>query len=89
MAFHAGDVVQAIADEREALVIFPHFALADNALARFALATHNAATAYAAAAAGAAIVPLPETLGYEADAAEMLGRSQEAQRLRDEIVTIE
>lgn len=89
MAFNSGDSVQALVDEREALRIFPNFALADNALARFALALHDDSTAYRAAAAGAAIVPLPETIGYEADAALALGRAGEAARLRDLIFTIE
>ena len=89
MAFNSGKNAEAVADEREAVRLFPTFAMADNALARFALATHDYTTAYTAAANGAAIVPLPETLGYEADAAQALGRKEEASQLRDVIFTVE
>lgn len=89
MGFNSGDVQTAIAHEREALAIFPNFAMAYNSLARFSLAIHDNQTAYQAAARGAAIVPLPETVGYEADAAAALGRKAEAAQLRDLIFTIE
>jgi tetratricopeptide (TPR) repeat protein len=89
MAFNSGDTQSALADEEEALSIFPNFAMADNAMAKFALAQHDYQTAYSAAAKGAAIVPLPETVGYQADAAEGLGHHDEAARLRDLIFTIQ
>jgi hypothetical protein len=89
MAFHAGDVSTALADEKMAVTLFPNFALAYTALARMALADGLPQMAYDAAARGASIVPLPETLGYQADAAMALHRPAEFARLRDEIFAIE
>ncbi|PZR57850.1 MAG: hypothetical protein DLM50_05350 [Candidatus Meridianibacter frigidus] len=80
MAFSAGAVDAAKNDERTALTIFPRFAPAFNALARFCWATQDWGCALENAEKGAAIVPLPETLGYEADAQRALGDVQGATR---------
>jgi tetratricopeptide (TPR) repeat protein len=89
VAFELGRNDEAIADEQGALAIFPTFNLAYNALARFELATQHPREALDAATKGAAITPLPETLGYEADAQRALGDSAGAARTQDLIITIE
>jgi len=89
MAFTAGDLTEAVNDEHEALIIFPNFNRAFNALARFELAQHHDREALDAATKGAAIVPLPETLGYQADAQRALGDAAAANRTNDEIEAIE
>ncbi len=89
MAFAAGDSDEAVKDEREALAIFPNDSRAFNALARIELARHNEKAALDAATRGAAIVPLPETLGYQSDAQRALGDNAAADRTRDEIEAIE
>jgi len=89
MAFTAGDLTAAVDEERSALAIFPNFNRAFNALARFELAQHHDKEALDAATKGAAIVPLPETLGYQADAQRALGDAAAANRTKDEIEAIE
>jgi tetratricopeptide (TPR) repeat protein len=89
LAFEGGRMDEAVADERTALGMFPNLALADNALARFELARHHWRAALDAATAGANIVPLPETLGYEADAQRALGDGAAAAQTQDLIVAIE
>ena len=89
MAFAAGDNDEAVRDEREALTIFPNDSRAFNALARIELARHNQSAALDAATRGAAIVPLPETLGYLSDAQRAVGDNAAADRTRDEIEAIE
>ncbi len=89
LAFLAGDVDGAIAQEHTALKEFPNDAPAYNSLARFYASTHNWKAALDAAQKGAALVPLPETLGYEADAQAALGDTATAAQTRDEIFAIE
>jgi len=89
MAFSAGAVDEAERDERDALVTFPEFAQAYNSLARSCWATKDWRCALAAATKGAEIAPLPETLGYKADAERALGDAAAARRTDDLIVAIE
>lgn len=72
LAFEAGDVKGAEQDERDALALFPDYAKAYNMLARLYCATHRWQECLSAATHGAQLVPLPETLGYEADAQRAL-----------------
>lgn len=89
LAFESGDNDEAIADERRAIEMFPTFGLAYTALARFELATGDAHAALEAASKGADITPLPETLGYKADAQRALGDRAGAARTADLIGAIE
>jgi tetratricopeptide (TPR) repeat protein len=89
LSFLAGDNDAAIADEQAALQIFPNFNLAYTALARFELATHHPREALEAATDGAEIAPLPETLGYKADAQRALGDLGGAAETDDLIAAIE
>jgi tetratricopeptide (TPR) repeat protein len=89
MAFTSGATGEAEQDERDALVIFPNFAQADNALARFCWASKDWDCALTAATKGADIVPLPETLGYKADAQRALGNAAGAKQTDDVIYAIE
>ncbi|MDP9018213.1 MAG: hypothetical protein M3N19_07825, partial [Candidatus Eremiobacteraeota bacterium] len=89
LAFSAGAIEEAKADERYALTQFPNFELAYRALARFCWATKDWRCALDAAAKGAAITPLPETLGYEADAQTALGDTAGAQQTQALIFAIE
>ena len=89
LAFEAGDNAEAVADEHAALDLFPNYNLAYTALARFELALHHPREALEAATRAAEIVPLPETLGYEADAQQMLGDGQAAAATGDLIAAIE
>lgn len=73
LAFSAGDAEAAKQDERTAITQFPDFEMAYRALARFCWATEDWHCALDAAQRGAAIIPEPETLGYEADAQLALG----------------
>lgn len=89
LAFEAGDNDEAIADERRAIEMFPNFGVAYTALARFELAAGDAHAALDAASKGADITPLPETLGYKADAQRALGDAAAAARSDDLIAAIE
>jgi tetratricopeptide (TPR) repeat protein len=89
LAFAAGQNDEAIADERLAIEMFPNFNLAYNALARFELATGHPREALEAATSGANITPLPEVLGYKADAERSLGMTEASTQTRDLIVAIE
>jgi len=89
MSFEAGDIETALADEREALTLFPTYAEASRTLARFECAIHAWQDCYADAKRSAEIVPYPETLGYEADAQRALGDTAGAARTVDLIGTIE
>ena len=89
LAFSSGDTDIAKQDERDALVIFPHFAQAFNSLARFCWATKDWTCTLDAATKGADIVPLPETLGYKADAQRALGDTAGAQETDALILAIE
>ena len=89
MAFAGGDTETAERDEREALAIFPNFAAAGNSLARFCWAAKDWDCALRAATKAADMVPLPETLGYKADAQRALGDASGAAQTQDLIFTIE
>jgi tetratricopeptide (TPR) repeat protein len=89
MAFEAGDTAGAIADENEALAIFPNYSEANRFKARFECALHEWQACLADATASANVVPYPETLGYEADAQRALGDSAGAARTDDLIRTVE
>jgi tetratricopeptide (TPR) repeat protein len=89
LAFSSGAIEEAKRDERDALADFPGFEMADRALARFCWATKDWRCALDAARAGAAIVPEPETLGYEADAQHALGDSAGAAKTQALIFAVE
>jgi len=89
MAFEAGDNDAAIADERQAVTMFPRYADAYRAAARFECALHQWEACLADAKASADIVPYPESLGYEADAQLALGDPASAAQTRDLIHTIQ
>jgi len=89
LAFSGGDVDSAKQDERDALAMFPNFAQAYNSLARFCWASHDWKCALEAATKGANIVPLPETLGYKADAQRALGDAEGAAQTDSLIFAIE
>ena len=88
MAFEAGDNETALNDEREALTIFPNYADASRALARFECAQHDWQQCLVDATTSSEIVPYPETLGYKADAERALGDAAAAQATSDLIHTI-
>jgi tetratricopeptide (TPR) repeat protein len=73
MAFEAGDNDTALADEREAVTVFPNYGDALRTLARIECARHDWQQCLTDAQASAAIVPYPETLGYKVDAQRALG----------------
>jgi tetratricopeptide (TPR) repeat protein len=89
LAFEAGDAWAAEREERSALAIFPGDAKAYNALARIYCARHRWQDARDAATHGADLIPLPETLGYKADAQRALGDSDGARETDDLIGAIE
>ncbi len=89
MAFEAGDNDGALAFEHEALTIFPNEADASRTLARIECSLHRWSECLRDAAASAAIVPYPETLGYEADAQRRLGRTDAARQTDDVIAAVE
>src|SRR5215469_1874556 len=73
LAFMDGDVDAAQRDYRDALAIFPNYWHANNGLARLYWAQRRWREALAAADLSAGVYPLPETLGYKADAQRALG----------------
>ena len=89
MAFEAGDNEAALADEREALTVFPNYSEANRFKARFECALHRWQECLADATASANVVPYPETLGYEADAQRALGQNAAAAQTDDLIRTVE
>jgi Flp pilus assembly protein TadD len=89
MAFEAGDNDGAIAFEREALSIFPNEADASRTLARIECSLHEWDACLHDASASAAIVPYPETLGYEADAQRALGQRDAAAQTDALIAAVE
>ena len=89
LAFQAGDDETAIADERQALTIFPNYSEANRMLARFTCSLHRWQECLTAAQASAAVVPYPEVLGDEVDAQRALGRTAEASQTDDLIHTVE
>jgi len=80
LAFAAGDVDAAIMHGREALALHPDDYEALGALAKFEWGARYWTDALADARRAAAIVPYPETLGYEADAERELGNAAAAKR---------
>jgi tetratricopeptide (TPR) repeat protein len=88
MAFEAGDNTAALAAEHQALALFPGYADALRALARFECALHRWQDCLRDASASAAIVPYPETLGYEVDAQRALGNAAAAAQTADLIRAI-
>jgi len=89
LAFEAGDAAAAERSEREALAIFPTDAKAYNALARVYCAEHRWRDALDSADHGANLIPLPETLGYKADAQRALGDAEGARETDDLIGAVE
>ncbi|HYW54887.1 MAG TPA: tetratricopeptide repeat protein [Candidatus Elarobacter sp.] len=86
LAWTAGDGPAAEHRFREALDIFPEYPRALNGLARLYWSEHRWPEALDAARRAAALVPLPETLGYEADAQRALGDAPAA-RATDDLIT--
>lgn len=89
LAFESGENDTAIADEKRAIEVFPNFADAYRAEARFECALKRWHECLASATASANIVPYPETLGYEVDAQRALGDETSARATADTILTIE
>lgn len=89
LAFEDGDAAGAERGFRDALAIYPSDAKSYNALARLYCAQHRWREALAAAEKGADLIPLPETLGYKADALRNLGDAEGARETRDLIFAIE
>jgi tetratricopeptide (TPR) repeat protein len=89
LAFESGDGTAAVRDLQDALAIFPDDAKAYNDLARIFGAEHRWPEALAAATRGSDLVPLPETLGYKADAQRALGDREGARETEDLIGAVE
>ena len=89
LAFEAGDLSTAERDFNDAIAIFPGDAKAYNSLARLYCAEHRWREALTAATHAAALVPLPETLGYQSDAQRALGDREGARQTADLIGAIE
>jgi tetratricopeptide (TPR) repeat protein len=80
LAFEAGDTANAVAQFDEALRIFPDNAMALLFEAKLYRAHRDWPRALAAATRSAELYPLPQALGYEADAQRALGDRAAAQR---------
>ncbi|MGA8574605.1 MAG: tetratricopeptide repeat protein [Candidatus Cybelea sp.] len=78
LAFEAGDGVTAEREFREALHVFPDNAMALLFAAKFYRARHDWPHALASATRSAELYPLPQALGYEADAQRALGDEESA-----------
>jgi tetratricopeptide (TPR) repeat protein len=89
MAFEAGDNDTALADESEAITVFPSFADGFRARARMECALHQWQKCLSDATTSADEVPYPETLGYKADAERALGDPSAAAQTDDLIATVE
>jgi len=89
LAFSQGALAQAEQDERDALAEFPSFELAYRALARFCWASKDWRCALEAAMNAANIAPIPESLGYQADAQAALGDRAGAAQTRALIFAVE
>ena len=85
LAWTAGDSPTAERRFREALDIFPTYARAWNGLARLYRGERRWPETLDAATRAAKLVPLPETLGYEADAQRALG-DEAAARATDDLI---
>jgi tetratricopeptide (TPR) repeat protein len=88
LAWAAGDAGTAEQRFREALEIFPSYPRALNGLARLYWGQHRWPEALDAATRAAQRVPLPETLGYAADAQRELGNEAGARATEDLIAAI-
>jgi tetratricopeptide (TPR) repeat protein len=88
MAWTAGDGALTERRFREALAIVPNYARALNGLARMYWGERRWRDALAAASSAAELVPLPETLGYKADAQRALGDEAGARSTDDLIAAI-
>ena len=82
LAWAAGDGATAERRFREALDLFPNYARARNGLARIAWGQRRWPETLDSASRAAKLVPLPETLGYLADAQRALGDTAAARRRR-------
>jgi tetratricopeptide (TPR) repeat protein len=89
LAFEGGALSAAERDFKDAIAIFPSDAKAYNSLARLYCAEHRWRDALTAATHGAALVPLPETLGYQYDAQRALGDLEGSRETADLIGAIE
>ncbi len=89
MAFEAGDNDAALADEAQALAIFPNDVDATRAAARFNCALQRWHDCLKNAIASANVIPYPETLGYEADAQRALGEPAAAKGTDELIRSVE
>jgi tetratricopeptide (TPR) repeat protein len=88
LAWTAGDGATAEQRFREALEIVPNYPRALNGLARMFWGERRWQAALAAATSAAELVPLPETLGYKADAQRALGDAAGARATEDLIAAI-
>lgn len=88
LAWSAGDAATAERRFREALEIFPDYPRALNGLARLYWGERRWPDALHAATRAARRMPLPETLGYEADAQRGLGNESAARATDDLIAAI-
>lgn len=89
LAFESGDNDGAIAFEKRAIDVFPHFADAFRAEARFECAIKAWSACLVSARASADIVPYPETLGYVEDAERALGDEPAATATAATILAVE
>lgn len=89
LAWAMGDGVTAERRFREALAIFPNYPRALNGLARMYWGQKRWPEALEAASRAANLMPLPETLGYEADAQRALGDARGAALTEATIEAIE
>lgn len=78
LAFEAGDYAAAETEYASSLATYPHNAVALMWQARLYRAQKRWPEALAAATQSADLYPLPQTLGYRADAQRALGRASEA-----------
>jgi len=89
LAFEAGDMAAVEQDERDALAIYPDYAKAWGMLARMYWAQRRWPQAFDAAEKASNLIPLPEYLGYKADAQAALGDASGYRQTRDLIRTVE
>jgi predicted Zn-dependent protease len=80
LAFEAGDTQTATAEFDESLRIYPYNSMALLFAAKLYRAHHDWQRALAAATRSAELYPLPQALGYEADAQRALGDEEGARR---------